>query len=210
MFVPLLYKTSKNVRLYNSVIKNIFRQIDLFDCLNIRRQDTFFLYMIVSLNTIKLFLKGEGAAFKEIYESYKRITFFVILSYLNNENDVEDIYHDVWLKVIDNKESIKDPKLFDAYFLNTAKHIAINFNKKNCKTVIDSNEFENNLSFIDNSPIDDLLPYKISVEEKQIISLRVVFELPWKDICQIMDMPISTAKLKYKEALKMIKKEIER
>ncbi len=153
------------------------------------------------------FLKGDENAFSKIYYTYKKVACFTILSYVNNPNDVEDIYHDVLIKVIENRSSISSPKSFESYLLTTAKHTAINYCEKNNRA-IPSSEIESVKSTYDESTIDDLLPYNISTLEKQIISMRVVFDMPWKNICVLLEMPISTAKHKYRVALSKIREEI--
>ena len=163
--------------------------------------------MSVKKDVIISFLDGDNAAFQQIYYGYKKVACFIIFSYLNNPNDVEDIYHDALVKVMENKNTITSPQKFESFLLTTVKHEAINYGQRTNRIILEEEIEEKKITY-DEPTIDDLLPYNIAVEEKRIISLRIVFDMPWKELCQLIDMPISTAKSKYRIALDKIKKEI--
>lgn len=86
--------------------------------------------MKIPYATAKAFCEGNENAIKEVYLSLRKLLYFVIRSLVNNEEDAKDIYQNVFVKVLENRETITNPQALQSYFLLTAKSEALNFLRK--------------------------------------------------------------------------------
>lgn len=73
------------------------------------------------------FSKGEGSAFKHIYEHYFDIVFYYILSLVHNKVEAEDLAEDVFIKLWEKRKTIRVKKSLKNYLLSTAHNIVIDF-----------------------------------------------------------------------------------
>lgn len=165
--------------------------------------------MKVSKATAKRFLEGDEAAFSEIYRAYRPLLYFIISTYVSRKEDCDDVYQDVFTKIWEKKGECKDPSGLHYYLCSIAKNEAINAAKRlSSQEALPYVEEENSSS----SPreLDALLPYELGEDEKKIVGYRLGFGLSWKEISNITGIPLSSAKLKYRDALKTIKKEMEK
>lgn len=163
--------------------------------------------MKASRSLANRFLRGEESAANELYELYRRPVCFHMSSYLPSVEDLKDAYQEVFLKLLSNRESILSPDALESYLYRIATSVAIDMAKANNK------DHEDDVEEISDSPktaLDDLLPYDLPETEKKLLAYRLVLEMPWKEICSLMDLPVSTAKLKYRLALDKVKEELSR
>ena len=160
--------------------------------------------MNVSYKTAKMFLEGDEMATAEVYQKYKRLLYFIISTYVDRKEDCEDVYQNVFLKLLSNRDKVEKPSSLHQYLCTVAKNEAIEFLRKQ-----DSSELDENIEKLavseSNSQLDYFLPYNLTNTEKSLVGYKITFGLKWKDVSAITDMPIPTMKKKYSEALKKIK-----
>ena len=54
--------------------------------------------MNVTIKTAKLFLQGEEEATVTVYKSYRSLLYFIISTYVNQKEDCDDVYQNVFMK----------------------------------------------------------------------------------------------------------------
>ena len=160
--------------------------------------------MNVSIKTAKLFLQGDEEATATVYHSYRSLLYFIIATYLKEKEDCDDIYQEVFVKVLARRSEIKDPSSLHYYLCAMAKNEAIDFAKKKAHFE-SSDELDGDGDSASNGQLDYFLPYDLSKQEKMILGYRLTFGFSWKEIGEILEMPIPTAKLRYAQAIKKIK-----
>lgn len=160
--------------------------------------------MNVSYKTAKLFLEGDELATAEVYQKYKGLLYFIISTYVDRKEDCEDVYQNVFLKILSNRDKVEKPSSLHQYLCTVAKNEAVEFLRKQDND--EPNESIEKLAVSEsNSQLDYFLPYNLTTTEKSLVGYKITFGLKWKDILAITDMPIPTMKKKYSEALKKIK-----
>lgn len=160
--------------------------------------------MNVSSKTAKQFLQGDEAATAEVYQNYRALLYFIIASYVDRKEDCDDVYQEVFLKVISKKDEIKDPSSLHYYLCATAKNEAIDFAKRQSRMESEQ-EIEELRGEEESSQLDYFLPYDLTKEEKTIVGYRITFGLSYREISEILEIPIPTAKLRYVQAIQKIK-----
>lgn len=160
--------------------------------------------MKVSYVTAKKFLQGDEEAIGEVYRSYRSLLYFIIASYLKSKDDCEDIYQETFLAILKNRSSLKEPSSLHRYLCETAKNKAIDFARK--QSGIESEElFEEEIAAGKETRIDEFLPSDLTYQEKQVVGYRILFGLSFKDISELLNIPIPTLKSRFARAKEKIK-----
>ena len=114
--------------------------------------------MNVTIKTAKLFLQGDEEAISSVYRSYRSLLYFIIATYLNQKEDCDDVYQNVFVKILDRRNEVKDPSSLHSYLCTMAKNEAIDYAKKRSREH-SSNVLED--MCVDNqvTQLDYFLPY---------------------------------------------------
>ena len=117
---------------------------------------------------------------------------------------------EAYIKAINNLDSYKSGTNFQAWICTIARNHTINFyNRKKKETLVDSVEDAYLFTTEDNR--DSLLSRALKIldgDEKEIIVYHIILNFKFKDISDILNLPLSTVFFVYKKALAKIKKEL--
>lgn len=116
----------------------------------------------------KEFLNGNEEAFSRIVDKYKNNIIYFITRYVKNIEIAEDIFQDVILYILENKDKYDFRYSLKTYLYTIAKSRALNYLKKNEKIV----ELED--SYKDEQLIEDII---FSNERKEKI-WKAINKLP--------------------------------
>ena len=150
---------------------------------------------------------GDLIAFEEIYNDLKTPMFTIILRIVRDRSYAEDILQDVFLKLYQSppKSPIKNPR---AYIFQMARNLAID-NVRKQPQYADLEEADN----IPDIQINDLT-VKLDIElamkslplqECEIVSLHVNGDLKFREIANMLDIPLGTALWKYRKAIERLR-----
>lgn len=89
--------------------------------------------MKVPKSLAKAFILGDENAISEIYFKYRGLLYFIISAYVKTKEDCEDVYQEVFLRIIVRKDEIRDSSNLHNYLCQVAKTTAINYAKKTQK-----------------------------------------------------------------------------
>lgn len=82
-------------------------------------------------NLVRLLRKGNVAAFDALFEVYSSRLYSFSLKYLKNESDAEELVQEVFIKVWENRKSLKTELSFKSYLFKISLNlIRRHFNKK--------------------------------------------------------------------------------
>ena len=160
--------------------------------------------MNVTIRTAKLVLQGEEEATAIVYKSYRALLYFIIATYVDQKDDCDDVYQNVFMKILEKRSEVKDASSLHSYLCAMAKNEAIDFAKKRSREQ-SSDLLEDICVSKQDSQLDYFLPYDLTKEEKKIIGYRLTFSLSWKEISEMLGIPSATAKYRYVQAIKKIK-----
>ncbi|MBO5529008.1 MAG: sigma-70 family RNA polymerase sigma factor [Bacilli bacterium] len=166
--------------------------------------------MNVSKRTAKLFLQGDEDATSEVYYAYRKLLFFIISNYVDGEQDREDVYQEVFAKVFEHRCDCAKAEGLHYYLCQVAKTTAIDFGRKKSNKIYEPFEEETVPSSGDSNLDSYLDQFSLDPDERAIAGYRFGFGLSWKEIVDLTGIPMSTAKLRCKQALGKIKKELEK
>ena len=160
--------------------------------------------MNVTNKTAKLFLEGDEEATAIVYKNYRSLLYFIIATYLNQKEDCDDVYQNVFVKILSKRNEVKDPSSLHSYLCAMAKNEAIDYAKKRSREQ-SSEILEDICASNEESQLDYFLPYDLTKEEKKIIGYRLTFGLSWQKVSELVGIPPATVKFRYVQAIKKIK-----
>jgi RNA polymerase sigma-70 factor, ECF subfamily len=77
-----------------------------------------------------LYRRGDVAAFEQLYQRYRQTLYRYLVRTCTDASEAEDIYHDVWSRVIHAKNPFNDGS-FKAYLFQIARNINIDRSRRN-------------------------------------------------------------------------------
>ena len=153
---------------------------------------------------------GKEKSFNELYEKYSKLIYNIAFSILKSRENSEDVMQNVFSKIykLDNEKLPSDNEA--SWLYSITKNETINYMKKLKKEVsiedidyvqYDDKDLEN---IIDKDSYEKIMD-KLDKTEKEIVSLKIIGNMKFKDIAQLLDMPIGTVQWKYYTALHSLK-----
>ena len=144
-----------------------------------------------------------------IYRKYNKLVKRIAFSIIKNEHDSEDIVQNVFIKIYNIKNSIPSQNEY-SWLYSITKNTTIDYLRKQ-KNTINIDDLYNLQT--KNNEIDDLIEYekyekiisRLSLEEQEIVSLKILSNLTFKEIGILLNMPTATVSWKYYKAINTLK-----
>ena len=84
---------------------------------------------------IQAYLAGDGKAFEALYRRYRKLLYGYLYNLLSGaEGDVDEIFEETWIKVIDKLGTYRHEGKFSAWLFRVARNVFIDTMRKNKKT----------------------------------------------------------------------------
>ncbi len=155
-------------------------------------------------------LKDEKKEFEKLYEQYGNLVYKIAFSIVKNREQSEDIKQIVFLKIW-KIEKDKLPARNEASWLySITKNETLNYIKKQKDTIslddiyyITVEDKELN-KIIDKESYNKILD-RLESKEQEIISLKILGNLSFQEIAQMLDEPVGTIKWKYYKSIHTLK-----
>lgn len=182
------------------------------------------------LNDIELFnCLSDGTkrdeAFVELYSRYSRKILFFIKKMLNMDKSSEDIFQEVFIKVLESGKKRTIIENFNAYIFKIARNLTINKiiqTKNMCIEYKDIFDLDNTItqtySTLENKELGELINSAVdllSEDYKEAFTLQTYFNMSYMEISEITKLPVTTvrnrvvrAKVKLRQILAPYFKEV--
>lgn len=169
---------------------------------------------------IRQILNGDKTGLSEIYSEYNPMIYSVVYEILKNHQNAEDVTTDFFIKLWQQTAaSYRFGGKHRAWLITMAHNLAIDFLRKNHRMQSLDELMENNDSTFTSSmsvPFSDeqivtKLTLKQALEiltedERQIINLKIMGELTFREISHILQKPIGTVTWKYADSIKKLRR----
>lgn len=163
-------------------------------------------------NELKLKLEkvaqGDEKAFEEIYGDMKTPIMTVIFRIVQNKETAEDLLQEVFIKLyLSPPKDIAKPR---AYIFKTASNLALD-NIRASKQTVNLDECEGLMytnggsgDWGEKLDIEQALG-KLDEKKRQIVSLHINAGFKFREIAEILDIPLGTAIWRYNDAVKQLR-----
>ena len=151
-------------------------------------------------------IQGEVNALNGLYEKYYRLVYSIAFSILKNKEDSEDVAQNVFAKIFQINTD-KLPTANEASWLySLTKNETLNYlrTKKenvNLDEIYYLTEEDKDLNKIIAHDSYNRIIAKLNKQEREIISLKILSNMSFKEIALLLNVPIGTVQWKYYTSL---------
>ena len=160
-----------------------------------------------------LMLKGrkreaEGA-FAELYSRYAHRIYAYALRITGSGEEAQDIFHDTFMKLFESAKKMNNVSNIPAYILKIVRNLCLNYKrrKKDLINIEDLNITTNDTAY-EKKELIELMACAldcIDFEHKEAFVLRQYHGMPYHEIAEIQEVPVSTVKNRVWRAKEKIK-----
>ena len=172
---------------------------------------------------LSAFAKGDAAALDHLVARYRQAMFSWLMGMMGNRADAEDLFQDIWCRVIRHAERFNDVS-FKAWLWKIARNIVIDFRRKRKPDIsLDAVDDEDDQPLMDQLTSKDISPAE-AVErddltkrvlravallpevQRDVFLMRVQGNLSFSEIAATLDIPLNTALGRMHDAMMKLKK----
>jgi RNA polymerase sigma factor (sigma-70 family) len=153
---------------------------------------------------VALIAKGDEGAFEELVQKYQQAVFNTVYRYIGNQDDVQDLAQEIFIKVWRNAGKFKGKSKFSTWLYRIVVNHCISYRRKNRHKHVSLDELT------EQGPVPESLRVEPDWEQKRKAELvrKAVDELPerqrmalvlaqfedksYKEIAEIMDVSLSS------------------
>lgn len=171
--------------------------------------------------------RGEKEALKEVYQDYLSFVYAIALDILKNKENAEDVTSDFFIKIWNISNSYRPGNGHKAWMARIIKNMAIDFLRKHKKEVLmdiledasgesETESYGRSIYGGDSkSVVEEEVMVDMSVEEalavlnsaeREIITLKIMGDMTFKEIAALLDQPMGTVTWKYQNAIKKLRR----
>lgn len=147
---------------------------------------------------------------EELYKNYSKLVYGVIYSILKNTDETEDVLQNVFVKIFKLDNEKLPTKSHLSWLYSVAKNETINYIKKHSK----EKNYESLYEITDNdTEIEKVLDKEyfnklienLPPKQQEILSLKTISNLSFREIANILDMKIPAVQWHYYKSLNTLK-----
>ncbi|MBS7339224.1 MAG: RNA polymerase sigma factor [Suilimivivens sp.] len=173
-------------------------------------------------------VRGDKFGLKEIYENYIGYIYRIIYDVLQNKENAEDVTSEFFIRLWDKAEQFKPGSGHKGYLATMARNMAIDFLRKHRREELtalmqdlgaEQEEEEPGRSRLYQKEAESMVEQEVVSDlsirqaletlkpsERQVVSLKVLGELTFKEIADVMGIPMGTVTWKYQNAIKKLRR----
>ena len=154
--------------------------------------------------------KNRKLGIEELYKNYSKLVYGVIYSILKNTDETEDVLQNVFVKIFKLDNEKLPTKSHLSWLYSVAKNETINYIKKHSK----EKNYESLYEITDNdTEIEKVLDKEyfnklienLPPKQQEILSLKIISNLSFREIANILDMKIPAVQWHYYKSLNTLK-----
>ena len=167
---------------------------------------------------------GNKDGLRVIYEAYVKLIYSVVYNTIHNREDAEDITSEFFVKLIRIADTYKSGSPHKTWLVTIARNMAIDCIRKKSHEFAasgsdneedDRNIFEEVMTKEGESPLEDSVVLKhdmkaamqtLSDKEKEIVDLKLMGQLKFKEIAELLGQPMGTVTWLYNQGIKKLRR----
>lgn len=154
--------------------------------------------------------EGDKEALKEIYNKCNKIVYGIAFSILKNRDNSEDIVQIVFMKIMNMSKDLLPIKNEMSWIYSLTKNETLNYIRKQ-KDLVNIGEAYFLLEedkeiekIIEKDSYNNLIK-KLPEKDREIISLKILSNMSFREISNLLNMPIGTVQWRYYTSLHSLK-----
>lgn len=163
--------------------------------------------------------RGDVTAFEQLYQRYRQTLYRYLIRTCSDTAEAEDIYHDVWSRVINAKNPFTDGS-FKAYLFQIARNISIDRSRRNRLQLV-SDEATLDAQPSNDKPADERQHLEdcgerllnelgqLPAEQRDAFLLKEESDLTLEQIARLVNVGRETIKSRLRYALQRLREALE-
>jgi RNA polymerase sigma-70 factor, ECF subfamily len=161
---------------------------------------------------VKKAQKGNDKSYLMLFQQYQEDIYRMAYVYVKNKDDALDIVQEVAYQSFKRISTLRKPEYFKTWLMKITINCALNLINKNKKVIRLNPDFEVPTAAEDEDIALSLSLYELmdtlQDTEKSVILLRYYNDLTLKEVSEILDIPLGTAKTVLYRALEKLRQNI--
>lgn len=155
---------------------------------------------------IRAYRKGDNQAFEQLLKRYERPLFSFIFRYVHDKQTAEDLFQQIWIKVLKALDSYDERGQFGSWLFGIANNNCIDHLRSKAVSSRDDvageagfDQFSSEEPLPDEALIHDEKQrwLEAAIQElpedlKEVLLLRLYSEMPFKEIAEKLNCPLNT------------------
>lgn len=166
--------------------------------------------------------KKDKSALHEVYEAYISFIYHTVINIVKQKETAEDITSEFFIKLWEKADSYKPGGGHKGYLATIARNMAIDYVRKYQKEVYierdseDEDESDNVSQIADSAQtLENQVVEELAVNEalsrlkpvyRQIVTMKVLGDMTFKEISQVLNIPMGTVTWNYQDAIKQLRR----
>lgn len=160
--------------------------------------------------------KGDKSGLKEIYEAYVSYIYAVILGVVKNKENAEDLTAEFFIKLWQMADQYKAGSGHKTWLTVIARNMSIDFMRKAGREQLTEEvpETSDTVSGANPSMENEVvgrMNFRETVDklpeiERQILTMKLAGQMTFKEIAEILGMPMGTVTWKYQNSLEKLRR----
>ena len=175
---------------------------------------------IIDETLVERFTKGDMKAFDDIYSAFNHKLQKFVFSLVKTETDTEDLVHEVFVKVWDNKEKLKNHTSFDTYLFTIAYNTTISFLRNKAKNTqyieyvksvqieVDESDFTEEINRDEINKKLNLLVEGMPSRQREVFKMKHFENYSYKEIAEALNISVNTVENHIVKAHKYLKENL--
>lgn len=155
--------------------------------------------------------KGHRSAFDLLYERFRQPLYNYVRRSVRGDR-VDEIYQDIWLKVVASKASYKDSGRFRQWVFTCAHNLIVDEYRRNAKADhVPLPELESTDLYSDDNIVKEInrAMNELPLEQRQAFHLRQALGCSVAEIAEIQGCPVESAKSRLRYAYSKLKEQLQ-
>ena len=156
--------------------------------------------------------KGDDKAFLTLFQKYEEDIYRMAFVYVKNESDALDVVQEVAYRSFKKIDTLKSPEYFKTWLIKITITCSIDLIGKNKKVVQLNPDYEELIGSVDldvplSITLQELLN-QLNENEKSIVLLKFYEDYSFKEIADLLNIPLGTVKSVLYRALVKLRKKV--
>ncbi len=157
---------------------------------------------------------GDKSALREIYEAYAGYIYSVVVQVTINKEDAEDVTSEFFIKLWKLADTYKSGNGHRAWIAVIARNMAIDLLRKNRREVL-TEDFADAVTESPSEEVEGKVVSDMSLRsaldilkpsEREIVNMKIMGELTFQEIADILKQPLGTVTWRYQNAVKKLRR----
>lgn len=155
--------------------------------------------------------QGEQDALREVYEEYISYIYHIVLNVLHNRENAEDITSEFFIRLWEKSDTYRSGNGHRGWMAAIARNMSVDFLRRHKREELTDTFDESIGQNVVEEPvlgemlIEDALS-RLDEASRGIVHLKIVGQLTFKEIAEVLHMPMGTVTWKYQEAIKRLRR----